>query len=58
MEKLDKSLMLKSKQDQPGKLPAAKPLLSRWIPEDDSMLRVNVNFRRVPRQFIERRKRK
>ena len=33
------------------KLPAAKPLRSRWIPEDDPKPRVNVNYRKVPRQF-------
>ena len=58
MDKIDKSLMPKSKQDQPGKPPAAKPLRSRWIPDDDPTPRVNVNYRKVPRQFIERRKRK
>jgi hypothetical protein len=58
MKKIDKSLMLKSKQDQPGKPPAAKPLPSRWIPDDDPTPRVNVNYRKVPRQFIERQKRK
>ncbi len=58
MEKIDKSLMLKSKNDQAAKPPAAKPLRSRWIPEDDPTPRVNVNYRKVPRQFIERQKRK
>ena len=58
MKKIDKSLMLKSKQDQPGKPPAAKPLPSRWIPDVDPTPRVNVSYRKVPRQFIERQKRK
>ena len=40
------------------KPPAAKPLRSRWIPDDDPKPRVNVNYRKVPRQFIERQKRK
>ena len=52
MDKIDKSLMPKSKQDQPGKPPAAKPLHSRWIPEYDPTPRVNVNYRKVPRQFL------
>ena len=50
MDKIDKSLMSKSKQDQPGKPPAAKPLRSRWIPDDDPTPRVNVSYRKVPRQ--------
>ena len=58
MGKIDKSLMLTSKKDQPEKPPAAKPLRSRWIPDDDPTPRVNVNYRKVPRQFIERQKRK
>ena len=58
MDKIDKSLMPKSKQDQPGKPPAAKPLRNRWIPDDDPTPRVNVSYRKVPRQFIERQKRK
>ena len=40
------------------KPPAAKPLRSRWIPEDDPKLRVNVSYKRVPRQFVPRRTRK
>ena len=51
MEKIDKSLMLKSKNDQPGKPPAAKPLPSRWIPDDNPTPRVNVSYRKVPRRF-------
>ena len=44
MDKTDKSLMPKSKQDQPGKPPAAKQLRSRWIPDDDPTPRVNANL--------------
>ena len=58
MEHRHKSLMLKSKKDQAGNPPAAKPLRSRWIPEDDPTPRVNVSYRKVPRQLIERQKRK
>ena len=58
MDKIDKSLMPKSKQDQPGKPTAAKPLRSRWIPDDDPTPRVNASYSKVPRQFIERQKRK
>ena len=58
MENRQKSLMLKSKQEQPSKPPAAKALPSRWIPEYDPMPRVNVNYRKAPRQFIARPKRK
>ena len=58
MEHRHKSLLRPLKQEQTGKPPAAKPLRSRWIPDDDPTPRVNVNYRKVPRQFIERRKRK
>ena len=58
MEKRHKSLLSNSKQDQPGKPPAAKPLRSRWIPDDDPTPRVNASYKKVPRQFIERQKRK
>jgi hypothetical protein len=58
MEKRDKSLLSNRKQEQTGKAPTAKPLRSRWIPEDNPTPRVNVNYRKVPRQFIERQKRK
>ena len=34
------------------KPPAAKALPSRWIPPDDPKPRVNVGYRKVPRQFI------
>ena len=58
MDKIDKSLMPKSKQDQPGKPPAAKPLHSRWIPDDDPTPRVNVSYRKVPRQFLKNLRRR
>ena len=58
MENRHKSLLRKPKQKQLEKPPAAKPLRSRWIPEDDPKPRVNVNYRKVPRQFIKRQKRK
>ena len=58
MEKIDKTLLSNRKQEQTAKPPAAKPLRSHWIAEDDPTPRVNVNYRKVPRQFIERRKRK
>jgi len=56
MEIRHKSLLKISKQEQTGKPPAAKPSRSRWIPEDDPTPRVNVNYRKVPRQFIGRNK--
>ena len=52
MEKIDKPLMLMSKQDQLGKPPAAKPLPSRWIADDNPTPRVNVSYRKVPRKFM------
>ena len=58
MENRHKSLLKSSKQEQTEKPPAAKLLPSRWIPDDNPTPRVNVNYRKVPRQFIERRKRK
>ena len=51
MENRHKSLLSNRKQEQTAKPPAAKPLRSRWIPEDDPTPRVNVNYRKVPRQF-------
>ena len=51
MQKIDKTLMSNRTQEQTGKPPAAKPLRSRWIPDDDPTPRVNVNYRKVPRQF-------
>ena len=36
------------------KLPAAEPLRSRWILEDDPKPRVNFNYRKVPRQFADK----
>ena len=58
MEKRHKSLLSNRKQEQTGKPPAAKPLPSRWIAEDNPTPRVNVSYRKVPRQFIARPKRK
>ena len=48
MEKRHKSLLSNRTQEQTGKPPAAKPLRSHWIPEDDPTPRVNVNYRKVP----------
>ena len=33
------------------KSPAAKPLRSRWLPDDDPKPRVNGSRKKVPRQF-------
>ena len=41
MEDRHKSLLSNRNQEQTGKPPAAKPLRSRWIPEDDPTPRVN-----------------
>ncbi len=38
------------------KPPAAKPLRSRWFPEDDAKPRVNTSYKKVPRQFFYMRK--
>ena len=40
------------------KLPAAKPLRSRWLPDDDPSSRVNVNYRKVLKQFVEYQRKK
>lgn len=40
------------------KPPAAKPLRSRWIPDDDPKPRVNTSYKTVPRQFVPRRTRR
>ena len=37
------------------KPPAAKPLRSRSIPEDDPKPRVGTSYKKVPRQFVQRR---
>ena len=58
MQKIDKTLLSNRTQEQTGKPPAAKPLRSRWIPEDDPTPRVNVSYGKVPRQFVPRQKRK
>ena len=34
------------------KPPAAKPLRSRWIPDDDPKPRVNTGCKKVPRHFM------
>ena len=39
------------------KPPDAKPLRSRWLPDDDPKPRVNTSYRKVPRQFVPRRTR-
>ena len=44
MENRHKSLLSNRKQEQTAKPPAAKPLRSRWIPEDDPTPRVNVSL--------------
>ena len=44
MENIDKSLLNNPEQDQPGKPPAAKPLPSRWIPEDNPTPTSNDNL--------------
>ena len=58
MRKIDKSLLKNPKQKQSEKPPAAEPLRSRWIPDDNPTPRVNVNYRKVPRQFNEKLNRK
>ena len=58
MDKIDKSLLSNRTQKQSEKPPAAKPLRSCWIPEDDPTPTVNVSYKKVPRQFTERQKRK
>ena len=52
MENRHKSLFKNPKQSQSEKPPAAKPLRSSWIPDDDPTPRVNVNYKKVPRQFM------
>ena len=54
MKKIDKSLLKNPKQKQSEKPPAAEPLRSRWIPEDDPKPRVNVSYSKVPRQFMKK----
>ena len=56
MKIIDKSLLRNPKQAQSGKPPAAKPLRGSWIPDDDPTPIVNVNYRKVPRQFMGGRK--
>ena len=52
MKKRNKSLLKKPKQEQSETPPDAKPLRSCWIPEDDPTPRVNVDYRKVPRQLM------
>ena len=54
MEHRHESLLRNPKQAQPKKPPAATPLRSRWIPDDDPTPRVNVNYMKVPRQFTKK----
>ena len=56
MEKRHKLLLMNPKQKQSEKPPAAKPFGSRWIPDEDNKPRVNVDYQKVPRQFIGRQK--
>ena len=44
MQKIDKTLMSNRTQEQTGNPPVAKPLPSRWIPEDNPLQRVNVSL--------------
>ena len=44
MEKRHKSLSNNRTQEQTGKPPAAKPLRSRWIPDDDPKPRENASL--------------
>jgi hypothetical protein len=37
------------------KPPAEKPSRSTWIPDEDNKLRVNVSYKKVPRQFMDGR---
>ena len=38
--------------------PAAIPLPSVWLPDDDPKPRVNTSYKKVPRQFVPKRTRK
>ena len=38
--------------------PAAKPLRSRWLSDDDPKPRATTSYKKVPRQFVPRRTRK
>ena len=37
------------------KPPAEKPSRSTWIPDEDTKLRVNISYKKVPRQFMDGR---
>ena len=38
--------------------PAAKPLPSVWLPDDDPKPRVNTSYKKVPKEFIEYQRKK
>ena len=38
--------------------PAATPLPSVWLPDDDPKPRVNTHYKKVPKEFIEYQKKK
>ena len=40
------------------KPPAAKPLRSRWLPDDDPKPRVNTHYNKVPIEFIKYQRKK
>jgi len=48
----------KEKPKPPEKPPYAKAPKSRCIPSDDPKPRVNVDYRKPPKQLVEKRKRK
>ena len=52
MEKRHKSLLIKPRQERLEKPPAAKPSPSLWLAEDDPTPRVNLDYKKVPKQFI------
>ena len=47
-----------SKFKELKKPPITNPLRSRWIPGDDLMPRVDTSYKKVPKQFMERHKKK
>ena len=48
MESSINSVMHNPKHQRPEKPPVAKPVLSRWISDDDPKPSVNVNYSKVP----------
>jgi len=38
--------------------PAATPLPSVWLPDDDPKPRVNASYKKVPKEFIEHQRKK